>query len=94
MDEPKTLAPDADLIALRDAVNSRLGEATRVDFYRREDDGSMHTGIIYQFGSQRAVVTTPTQLSTHDAPEIVAAINRWVAGLSQEKWTTDPREAA
>jgi hypothetical protein len=92
----KSLPPDAPLLAIAKIVNAKLGPSAAVSFYRIQyADHSMETGIIYQCGVRRAVVTTRAMLGDGDADEIVRGVNEWIEQvLPQNKWTTDPSEAA
>lgn len=96
MAKPVNLPPDAPLISLASIINARLGDGARVNFYRIDHgEGSHETGIVYQAGLRRAVVKTRAMLGDADADEIVKSITEWAAEVRHEnKWTTDPKEAA
>lgn len=94
--KPVNLPPDAPLISLAAIINARLGEGSRVNFFRIEHgEGSIETGIIFQCGLRRAVVKTRNMLGDADADELVKSITEWAAEVRHDsKWTTDPMEAA
>jgi hypothetical protein len=94
--KPKTLPPDANLLGLARAINTRLPPSAAVNFYRiQHEDGREQVGIVYQAGLRRAIVLTHSGLGEGDADEIVMAVNEWAERQSQEsRWTTDPKEAA
>lgn len=92
-----THPPDAALIELSALINKQLPVGAQVNFFRIEhDDGiSPGTGIVYQYGPQRATVRSPSVVTEHDAREIITAVNEWVAGMRyRTRWTEDPNEAA
>lgn len=92
-----TLPPDAGLLEIAALINKQLPVGAQVNFFRiAHDDGRQpETGIIYQYGPQRATVRSEAAITEHDAAEIVTAVNEWVEGMRYRgRWTEDPNEAA
>ena len=86
----KTLQPDLTQQELATEINANLSSDAHVTFFRKEDDdGHMHYGIIYEYGSARHVMLSPNPY--YDPDRIVAAVNKWIAQLGRsQRWSTTP----
>jgi len=91
---PKNLPPDDEQIALAAIVNEKLRPLASVNFYRvQHEDGSITPAMIASAGQRRALSHFKESRTTHDAAEIVTAVEEWIgrsrANTVAERYTTD-----
>jgi len=89
--------PDALQIEVAASVNKQLPLGAQVNLFRvTHDDGQPDgSGIVYQYGPQRATVRTVGPIGPEDVSEIVEGVKGWITEMRfKARWTEDPGEAA